>query len=240
MTTANDTVDQERHNADAAYPTLSPEALRAAQTETLAQPRRRYSLAAKALFATMDIAYGTRDTLAKFRVLEIVARVPYQAWEHVGYIAITHTSETPELARAVHDRVIAARAEQDNEQWHLLILEELLRARNERHGFLRGFALPQLMAFVYYQLSWLLYTISPSLSHRLNADFEDHAEHTYMSFVTDNPWTDETPWTSAFHEDYGHHATLGDLLRQIGHDERMHRLESEKLINNARYRHPLA
>jgi len=222
------------------YPTLSPAELRDAQAETLRSPRRRYSLAAKALFATMDLAYGRRDTLAKFRVLEIVARVPYQAWEHVGYIAITHTSESPELARAVHDRVLQARAEQDNEQWHLLILEELVRARKERHGFIRGFAIPQLMAFVYYQVSWLLYTISPSWSHRLNADFEDHAEHTYMSFVADNPWTDTTPWTSAFDEDYGHHATLGDLLRQIGHDERIHRQESEALIDNARYRHPAA
>lgn len=233
--TSNGDARHDIQDSAPSYPTLAPAALRAAQAETLARPLRKHSLAAKALFVSMDLLYGRNDTLAKFRVLEIVARVPYQAWEHVAYIAITHTSETPSFAREVHDRVVRARAEQDNEQWHLLILEELLHARGERHGMVRGRLLPQLLALAYYQLSWLLYVIRPSLSHRLNADFEDHAEHAYMGFVRDNPWVDATPWTSEFSQDYGPQATLGDLLRQIGHDERLHREESEALIEMARF-----
>lgn len=217
------------------YPAHPPDRLRTLQAETLARPRRRYSLAAKALFAAMDLAYGKAGSLAKFRVLEVVARVPYQAWEHVAYVAITHTSDTPEFARGIHNRVVEARAAQDNEQWHLLILEELLHARNERHGVLRGAILPQLMAMTYYQISWLLYVISPRWSYRLNADFEDHAEHEYMQFVADNPGFDATAWETVFADDYGRHATVGDLLRQIGSDERLHREESEALIEQARF-----
>jgi len=55
-----------------------------AQAETLALPRRSYGLAARALFATLDACYGKPHTLSKFKVLELVARVPYRAWELVG------------------------------------------------------------------------------------------------------------------------------------------------------------
>ena len=69
---------------------------------------------------------ASERTLEKFRVLELVARVPYQAWENVAYVAVTHTASEPGFARRVFDRVRVNRWEQDNEQWHLLILEEML------------------------------------------------------------------------------------------------------------------
>ena len=217
------------------YLPQAPDRLREIQAETLARPRRKYSLAARGLFLTMDALYGRGASLPKYRVLEIVARVPYQAWENVAYVAITHTSETPEFAREIHDRVVQARAQQDNEQWHLLILEEMLHANGHRHRKLHDRLLPQVGAFIYYQISWLLYTISPKWSYRLNADFEDHAEHEYMSYVADNPELDSTPWESQFADDYGHHATIGDLFRQIGYDEHLHAVESAKLIEVARF-----
>ena len=217
------------------YPPEQPGRLREIQAETLARPRRSYSTAARLLFVMMDVIYGKAASLRKYRVLEIVARVPYQAWENVAYVAITHTSETPTFARSIHDRVVQARAQQDNEQWHLLILEEMLHREGHRHTLLRDRILPQLIALTYYQISWLLYTISPKWSYRLNADFEDHAEHEYMSYVDDNPALDETPWESLFADDYGHHATVGDLFRQIGYDERLHGEESADLIEAARF-----
>jgi hypothetical protein len=36
----------------------------------------------------MDIGYGRKATILKFVMLEYVARVPYQAWERVGYLAL--------------------------------------------------------------------------------------------------------------------------------------------------------
>jgi hypothetical protein len=56
-------------------------ALRHEQERTLASPRMRYSLLASVLFRGMDLVYGRRRSLSKFKVLELIARVPYQAWE---------------------------------------------------------------------------------------------------------------------------------------------------------------
>ena len=85
--------------------TRSATSLRAEQFVTLATPRRNPSLAARGLFVIMDVAYGKPRTLEKFRVLELVARVPYQAWENVAYVAVTHTASAPGFARRVFDRV---------------------------------------------------------------------------------------------------------------------------------------
>lgn len=209
--------------------------LRKEQERTLSSPRARYGLLARALFAGMDLIYGRRKTLSKFKVLEVIARVPYQAWEHVAYIAMTHTYRAPGFARRVFEFVAEARRQQDNEQWHLLILEELVQKRGLREGFFRHRLLPQFAAFFYYHVSWILYVIRPSLSYRLNADFEDHAEHEYMEFVRESPALEREPFDSDFRKDYGEFANLADLFRRIGLDERIHKEESLARVPHARF-----
>ncbi len=213
---------------------LDHDGLVAAQHETLLTPRRRHSLSAKALFTVMDLVYGKARTLTKFRVLELVARVPYQAWENVAYVAVTHTASEPGFARRVFDNVRLARWEQDNEQWHLLILEELT-ADDRPHHFIRDRVIPQVLAFAYYQLSWAMFAIKPRWSYRLNADFEDHAEHEYALLVDEHPEWETTPYESAFAADFGSFQSQADLFRQIGYDERLHKLESEARINSHRF-----
>ncbi len=109
----------------------------------------------------MDTLYGRKRTLSKFKVLELVARVPYQSWEQVAYIAITHVPHRTGLARRIHDQVAEARAQQDNEQWHLLILEELISRSGRKEYRWLYYWIPQAIAFGYYQLSWLLYVLHP-------------------------------------------------------------------------------
>lgn len=213
---------------------LDHEGLVATQRKSLETPRRRYSLSARLLFKVMDTFYGTGRTLPKFRVLELVARVPYQAWENVAYVAVTHTASQPGFARRVFDRVRVARFEQDNEQWHLLILEEMIGA-GPRQPWFRTRVVPQVLAFGYYQLSWLLYAIRPSWSYRLNADFEDHAEHEYALLVTDHPEWESEPHQSSFAEDFGHFDSVADLFRQISYDERLHKEESEAMMGAPRF-----
>ena len=213
---------------------ISPDALRAAQSETLATPRRRPWLPSKALFATMDLAYGRARTLEKFRVLELVARVPYQAWENVAYVAVTHTARRPGFARRVFDTVRISRWEQDNEQWHLLILEELTEG-GASQGFVRRQVIPQVLALVYYWISWVLFIVRPPWSYRLTADFEEHAEHEYAQLVADHPEWETTPFRSAFSDDFGDYATLAELFRQIGYDERLHKEQSEAMIDVGRF-----
>ena len=206
-----------------------------AQRETLATPRRRASLSAKALFAVMDRLYGPERTLAKFRVLELVARVPYQAWENVAYVAMTHTAREHTFARRIFDKVRVSRFEQDNEQWHLLILEELVDRQPERLSFVTHRIVPQVLAFAYYQLSWLMYAVRPAWSYRLNADFEDHAEHEYALLVQEHPEWEDEPYSGSFDDEYGSYASLADLFRQIGYDERLHKLESEAHMARSRF-----
>lgn len=216
-------------------PILSAEQLHKEQVNTLASPPIPYGLLSKILFRTMDVLYGRQRTWNKFKILELIARVPYQAWEHVAYIAITHTSHHADFARRIFDRIRESRHQQDNEQWHLLILEEWSHRHGLHEGLIRHRVLPQIIAFVYYHISWLLYVIKPSLSYQLNREFEDHAEREYMKFVQENPEFDREPFESCFKEEYGNFATMGDVLRQIGYDERMHKEDSQRKIDQARF-----
>lgn len=218
-----------------AHEGLDGDALRTASVEASRRPRRSYGVAARALFVVLDLLYGKRSSLEKFRVLEVVARVPYQAWEQVAFVAVTHAHSDTKLARRIHDRALEARAQQDNELYHLLIIEELLDEQGFRRSLVRGTVLPQLMAFVYYQLSWILFVVRPKWSYALNADFEDHATHTYLDFVAANPELDALPWESEFADEYGSWPTWGDLFRSIALDEQRHRDESERRMADARF-----
>lgn len=214
---------------------LDGERLKAEQQDTLAMPRRSPSIGAKVLFVTMDLAYGTPRTLEKFRVLELVARVPYQAWENVGYVAVTHTARKPRFARRVFEQVRVNRWEQDNEQWHLFVIEEMLAKEPDRLGWLRRQVIPQVLAVVYFHISWLLYAVRPAWSYRLNADFEDHAEHEYALLVQEHPEWESAPFISEFADDFGQYDSVAELFRQIGFDERLHKLQSEAMMSAPRF-----
>ena len=207
-------------------PLLGHDALLRAQVETLASPRRRYGLASRALFTSLDLVYGDKRSLSKFKILELVARVPYQSWEQVAYIAITHVHERRGLARRIHDRVVESRSQQDNEAWHLVVLGELVHREEVRETWVKYWLVPQIIAFMYYQISFALFVLRPDWSYMLNADFEDHAEHEYMHLVTEHPEWESEPYASEIAAEYGTFASKADLFRQIGHDERVHKLES--------------
>jgi len=72
---------------------LDHEQLVEAQRRYLAEPKRDYMLPSRALFAIMDRVYGPERSLEKFRVLEVVARVPYQAWESIAATSVEHCFE---------------------------------------------------------------------------------------------------------------------------------------------------
>jgi len=184
----------------------------------------------------LDMLYGRARTLKKFKVLELVARVPYQAWGQVAYTAITHMHRQPATARRIHDRIAENREQQDNELWHLLILEELVARSGEPQSAIKFSWVPQAIAFIYYRLSWLLMVVHPVWSYRLNADFEDHAEHEYMTMVAEHSDWESTPFESGFADNYGSFASLADLIRQISHDERIHKQESEAQMRQPRFR----
>jgi hypothetical protein len=94
---------------------------------------------------------------------------------------------------------------------------------------------PQVLAFGYYQLSWMMYAINPKWSYRLNADFEDHAEHEYALLVEEHPDWEQRQFRSQFSDDFGHYDSMADLFRQIGYDERLHKLQSEAAMAAPRF-----
>jgi len=214
---------------------LNSEQLKREQRQTLASPRMLYGFLARLLFFSMDLLYGRQKGLSKFKVLEIIARVPYQAWENVAYVAMTHTHTDPGFARRIFDRIKESRIQQDNEQWHLLIIGELIAKKGIGENLLLHGFIPQVIAFSYYHISWILYVIRPQWSYLLNAYFEDHAEHEYMEYVAENPDLEAQRFDSIFAEDYGQFASLADLFRQIGYDERLHKLESLARVEDARF-----
>ncbi|MDR0359726.1 MAG: hypothetical protein LBJ87_09740 [bacterium] len=220
------TVMIERHEAPEGPPKLASAQLSQAQQQTLAAPRLRYSLLARALFKVMDLGYGRNGTIVKFILLEYVARVPYQAWEQMGYLALARYRRRSALAKRVFDRIVESRAEQDNEQWHLLILEDIAQRHGLKQSFFKHRLVPWLLAFCYYHVSWLLFLIVPEWSYRLNADFEDHAEHEYMRYVAEHPSLEAQPAPGSYATEYGRYDSIADLLRQIGHDERIHKIAS--------------
>ncbi len=69
----------------------------------------------------------------------------------------------------------------------------------------------------------------------MNAYFTDQAEHEYMNYVAENPALEQVPFESAFGADYRRFACLADLFRQIGYDERVHKLESLARLDRARF-----
>ena len=56
-----------------------------------------------------------------------------------------------------------------------------------------------------------------------------------MTMVAEHPDWDSTPFESSFADDFGHFASLADAFRQIGHDGRVHKLESEALMKKPRF-----
>ena len=183
----------------------------------------------------MDLVYGRAPSIEKFAALELVARVPYQAWESVAYVALTHLQDRAGFMQRVFGFVVEARDAQDNEQWHLLLMEELLARRSTPRSWWKARAIPQLLAVFYYHVSWLLYVIAPSLSYALNADFEDHAERSYLAYVAAHPELDEESWVTAIGEGYASLPTVGALLRRIAADEREHRDHSLARLSQPRF-----
>jgi hypothetical protein len=74
----------------------------------------------------------------------------------------------------------------------------------------------------------LLHLAKPRWSFRLNAAFEVHAEHEYMRYVAAHSETEQQPFNSELADRWTVPVTVADVLRQIGHDERMHKEDSQR------------
>ena len=55
------------------------------------------------------------------------------------------------------------------------------------------------------------------------------------TLVSEHPEWEAEPFVSQFTADYGEYASVADVFRQIGHDERVHKQESEAQLGQPRF-----
>lgn len=196
--------------------------LKKEQEATLARPPRAYGVLARMLFWGMNTFYGRELTLGKVRLLELLARIPYQAWEIRKYRQLNHVFDRPEAVRRAEDIIQWGREAQDNEFWHLQVITEKIRQDGVKLRWFKDRCIPPLAAFKYVIFCRLLAFFNLRAAFMLNADFEDHAEHEYMRFVKDHPELDRQEVKTEVVTKYGDFGTWGAVFRRIALDERDH------------------
>ena len=204
--------------------------LRREQAATLARPRHAYSAGARLFFGSMDRLAGEEDTLPKVRVIELLASIPYRAWENREYGRIQRRFGDPDVVHHAQEILRYGRAAQDNEVQHLRVVEEKLRREAVKDPRYMTRPLPELMSGSYRLFSATLTRLGIRRAFLLNAEFEDHAEHTYAELVQAHPEWEEAPVEEgeAVREYAAYHGLSGfpswaDVFRRIGLDERDHR-----------------
>jgi hypothetical protein len=184
--------------------------------------RYRYSLAAKVFFFSMDLITGKKITLPKVKLIEILASIPYRSWETRQYARLTHNYRDPELVEEAQNIMQRARESQDNEYWHLLVVNEKMKEDGIKDPWYLFPPIPHLMVGFYAAVMHVMALTGIRRAFRFNAEFEDHAERAYAQFVEEHP-----EWERQYSENVpvGEHKGLlswADVFRRIGLDERDH------------------
>ncbi|HOU13559.1 MAG TPA: alternative oxidase [Anaerolineae bacterium] len=200
--------------------------LKREQQATLARPRFPYSAAARFFFWSMDVFAGRKITLSKTKLLEMLASIPYRQWEILHYARLTRRyHDTPWVQQA--SQIVAwGREAQDNEYWHLLVIQEKMKAEGLKDAWYLTPPIPWLMVWTYVVLARLLALFSQRRAFLFNGEFEDHAEHSYAQFVEEHPEWETQPVNHPLIAEHTDAATWADVFRRIALDERDHRNRS--------------
>lgn len=196
--------------------------LKKEQKASFARKRYKYSFSAKFFFFMMDIVTGKKTTYAKAKIIETLASIPYRAWEIRQYEQMTRKYKNDGFIKKAKKIILWGREAQDNEYWHLLVLNEKMKADKIKDPWYLNPLVPFVMVTTYVMISRIMAVFSISRAFLFNAEFEDHAEHVYANFVEDNPELDTLPVNSDLVKGYGDFQTWGDVFRRIGLDERDH------------------
>ncbi len=197
--------------------------LKREQEATLARPKRKSSAFTRLLFWGMDVLHGKELTPQKVRLLELLARIPYQAWEIRQYHIFHRRFQNAGDVQSGEDIIAWGREAQDNEFWHLQTISVKIEQDKVPLLAFRDRFVPLIAAWKYNLMSRLIAFFSIETAFKLNADFEDHAEHEYMQFVKDHPELDQQPVNSdVVNRMGGPYQSWGDVFRRIGLDEREH------------------
>lgn len=185
------------------------------------------------LVTSGNLVYGKHPSYAKFKAVEVIARIPYQSWEVASYTLLTALYSNEKKAMELCKTNAFARMSQDNETMHVVVISQIVCRRHEQ-GFFRHTLIPLVFAFFYFCATFLLYVFSRKSSLELNYLFECHAYAQYSEFVErEAERLKHTLVTSEFLEFYGRHVhTEYELFESIRNDELIHRNRSIREIHD--------
>jgi len=196
--------------------------LKKEQQASLVRPHYKYSAIARFFFLSMDLLVGTKTTFAKAKLLEILACIPYRAWERRQYNRMTQHYQDQKLVQQAGLIINWGREAQDNEYWHLLIVNEKMKEDSINDPWYLFPPITFLMVAGYALLTWAMAIFNIRGAFLFNAEFEDHAEHVYAQFVQEHPEWEAQAVQSDLVKKYGNFSTWADVFRRIGLDERDH------------------
>ncbi|MBN1542472.1 hypothetical protein JW992_10025 [candidate division KSB1 bacterium] len=201
--------------------------LKKEQAASSARPRYPYSLAARFFFSFMDLVTGNKITLSKTKLVEILASIPYRAWENNKYSRMTCNYRNLEAVEHARRVVEWGREAQDNEYGHLLVIQEKMKLDGVSDSWYLRPPVPWAIVCFYRIFASTLAFFSLRRAFLFNAEFEDHAEHVYAQFVSEHPeWESQPVDNDLVKHYYPDAATWADVFRRIGLDERDHRNKS--------------
>lgn len=196
--------------------------LKKEQQSSLNRPRYKYSLAAKIFFAAINVFTGKKVTPGKAKLIEILASIPYRAWEIRQYGRLTRRYKNQELVEKASAIMQWSREAQDNEYWHLQVINEKMKEDELKDPWYLFPVFPFFMVAFYIFLTRLMALVNIRRAFLFNAEFEDHAEHEYAAFVEQHPELENQAVKSEKVKKYADLTTWADVFRRIGLDERDH------------------
>jgi ubiquinol oxidase len=173
------------------------------------------------------LVYGESPSYAKFRAIEVIARVPYHSWSSALFTLLTLFYQDEKRALRLSTLVRFARLAASNETMHVVVISKL-SALHQPCGAVRHTLMPMLFAFVYFWFSYLLYLLCPRWSLEINYLFEDHAFSQYDRFLTEHEDTlKKAALSNEFLTWYGRAARSEyEFFRSVRNDELIHRNQS--------------
>lgn len=181
-----------------------------------------------------NFVYGTCPSYAKFKAIEVIARIPYQSWEVAAYTLLSAFYGNEKRAIELSKISAFARVAQDNETMHVVVITAIAK-RNHCVGFFRHTLIPLIFAFFYFWTIYLLYLCSRTASLELNYLFEAHAFQQYDEFLrTEGDRLKHTPLMSDFLAFYGREVKNEyEFFELVRNDELIHRNRSIREITVA-------
>ena len=211
--------------------------LKLEQQNTLNTPRYKYSISARIFFWLMDITAGSKNTLPKAKLLEILASIPYRAWEFRNYMKQTRQYKKLRKVKKYHEIIEWSREAQDNEYTHLLVIDQKMAEDGLKD---KWYLTPFIAFFVvlfYIIFAKLVVWFNPKRAFMFNAEFENHAEGVYANMVRENPEWENQNITNDFVKSYADVETWADVFRRISLDERDHMNHSFIQAGELKYIH---